>query len=110
VIAIATAVAVLVAAGALPGQRPPAPFVTPLPLEEMAGRQAVVETGLGAFVIERLPEQAPNHVGYFMKLAEKGAYEGTIFHRVIPGSTQSSPSRGDAGVAVSPACDAPGCC
>ena len=58
-------------------------FQTPLPAGEMAGRQAVVETTVGTFVIDLLPDRAPNHVGYFMKLAREGAYEGTTFHRVI---------------------------
>ena len=39
--------------------------------------------GRGTFVIQLLPEAAPNHVGHFMKLARDGAYSGTIFHRVI---------------------------
>ena len=47
----------------------------------MKGKQAVVETALGTFVIELLPEAAPNHVGYFIKLAREGAYDGTTFHR-----------------------------
>jgi peptidyl-prolyl cis-trans isomerase B (cyclophilin B) len=58
-------------------------FRTPLAAADMAGRQAVVETSLGTFVIQLMPELAPNHVGYFMKLANEGAYAGTIFHRVI---------------------------
>ncbi len=49
----------------------------------MASKQAVVETTMGNFVIEFLPEVAPNHVGYFLKLASEGAYDGTSFHRVI---------------------------
>ncbi len=58
-------------------------FTTPLSVEEMATKQAVVETTMGNFVIEFLPEVAPNHVGYFLKLASEGAYDGTSFHRVI---------------------------
>ena len=58
-------------------------FTTPLTTEEMASKQAVVETTMGNFVIEFLPEVAPNHVGYFLKLASEGAYDGTSFHRVI---------------------------
>jgi cyclophilin family peptidyl-prolyl cis-trans isomerase len=58
-------------------------FATPLTLAEMTGKQAVVETTRGTFVIELLPGKAPNHVGYFMKLAREGAYAGTTFHRVI---------------------------
>lgn len=58
-------------------------FTTPLSLEEMRDKQAVVETSRGTFVIDLLPEAAPNHVGYFMKLAQEGAYDGTTFHRVV---------------------------
>lgn len=59
------------------------PFETPLTLAEMEGKQAVIETTLGEIVLDLLPEKAPNHVGYFMKLASEGAYDGTLFHRVI---------------------------
>ena len=50
---------------------------------DMAGKQAVVETSLGTFVIQLMPKVAANHVAYFMKLANEGAYAGTVFHRVI---------------------------
>lgn len=59
------------------------PFETPLTVAEMSGKQAVVNTTAGAFVIELRPDLAPNHAGYFIKLAREGAYDGTIFHRVI---------------------------
>src|SRR5204863_208206 len=49
----------------------------------MAHKQAVVQTSAGTFVIDLDPEAAPNHVGYFMKLANDGTYAGTIFHRLI---------------------------
>lgn len=58
-------------------------FTTPLSVEEMAGKEALVETTMGDFVIGFFPEAAPNHVGYFLKLAADGAYDGTTFHRVI---------------------------
>ncbi len=58
-------------------------FTAPLSLEEMKGKQAVVETTLGEVIFDLLPEKAPNHVGYFMKLASEGAYDGTAFHRVV---------------------------
>lgn len=74
-------------AGQRTARRPPrpaaAPYTTPLSLDEMQGKQAVVTTTAGAFVIGLRPDLAPNHVGYFMKLARQGAYTGTIFHRVI---------------------------
>lgn len=62
---------------------PVAPFKTPLSPAQMANKQAVVETSAGTFVIALLPEAAPNHVGYVMKLAAEGAYDGTTFHRAI---------------------------
>jgi peptidyl-prolyl cis-trans isomerase B (cyclophilin B) len=61
----------------------PVPFTTALTLEQMAHKQAVVETTRGTFVIALLADVAPNHVGYFMKLAQDGAYIGTTFHRAV---------------------------
>ncbi len=58
-------------------------FATPLTAAEMANKQAVVETSKGTFVFELLPVAAPNHVGFFIKNAQEGAFEGTTFHRVI---------------------------
>jgi peptidyl-prolyl cis-trans isomerase B (cyclophilin B) len=58
-------------------------FTTPLTAAEMANKQAVVQTSAGTIVIALLPETAPNHVGYFMKLAQDGAYNGTTFHRAV---------------------------
>jgi peptidyl-prolyl cis-trans isomerase B (cyclophilin B) len=61
----------------------PAPFISTLSVAEMTGKQAVVNTTAGAFVIDLRPDLAPNHVGYFIKLAREGAYDGTVFHRVL---------------------------
>jgi peptidyl-prolyl cis-trans isomerase B (cyclophilin B) len=66
-----------------PPPRPAPLFKTPLTLAEMTGKQAVIETTLGRIVIDLLPAQAPNHVGYFIKLAREGAYDGTTFHRLV---------------------------
>ncbi len=63
----------------------PALFTTPLPAAEMKGKQAVIETTAGTIVVELLPDAAPNHVGYFIKLAREGAYDGTTFHRMVRG-------------------------
>ena len=38
----------------------------------------------GRIVIEFYPQDAPNHVDNFIKLANKGFYDGLKFHRVIP--------------------------
>ena len=62
---------------------PPALFTTPLTLDQMRGKQAVIETTAGRIVLDLLPDQAPNHVGYFIKLAGDGAYNGTTFHRLV---------------------------
>lgn len=47
--------------------------------------RAVIKTKLGDIEIKFLPDVAPKHVENFMKLARSGFYNGTIFHRVIPG-------------------------
>jgi len=39
----------------------------------------------GAIVIDLLPEIAPEHVARVIALAESGAYNDVVFHRVIPG-------------------------
>ena len=62
---------------------PGAPYKTALALQQMSGKQAVVATTAGSFVIDLRPDLAPNHVGYFMKLASEGAYANTLFHRVV---------------------------
>lgn len=41
--------------------------------------------GYGRIRIELLPERAPATAANFASLAEKGFYDGTTFHRVIPG-------------------------
>src|SRR5262245_54726963 len=63
--------------------KPAPPFKNALTAAEMANKQAVVTTTKGTFVIDLRPDLAPNHVGYFMKLARAGSYDGTAFHRVI---------------------------
>jgi len=42
-------------------------------------------TNKGTIKIELYPEVAPNTVNNFISLIKKGFYDGTIFHRVIPG-------------------------
>lgn len=69
-----------------PAQKTPAAtsfFTTPLTVDQMRGKQAVVTTSAGELVIDLLPDAAPNHVGYFITLAQDGGYDGTTFHRLI---------------------------
>ncbi|MBT3921142.1 MAG: peptidylprolyl isomerase, partial [Nitrospina sp.] len=50
-----------------------------------AGENAVIETTLGNIELEFFDNKAPGHVKNFKDLAKKGFYDGTTFHRVIPG-------------------------
>src|SRR5258705_2366150 len=71
--------------------RPQAPadayFVSTLTAAEIQNKQAVLETSMGTIVLDLLPDAAPNHVAHFITRAREGAYDGTIFHRVIPNGT-----------------------
>jgi peptidyl-prolyl cis-trans isomerase B (cyclophilin B) len=40
---------------------------------------------LGEIVLRFFPDVAPGHVNNFVKLSKEGFYNGTTFHRVIPG-------------------------
>ena len=62
----------------------PEPFVS-ASAEEMAKQRVVLETSLGNITVELFPDRAPNHVRQFLRLAASGVYEGTTFHRVVPG-------------------------
>jgi len=58
---------------------------TPEEIKKMSETSAVIETKFGNIEIRFFPEVAPNHVRNFIELAKKGFYDGTTFHRVIPG-------------------------
>jgi Peptidyl-prolyl cis-trans isomerase (rotamase) - cyclophilin family len=51
----------------------------------MANRTAVIQTNKGTIRFELLEHEAPKTTENFIKLAEKGYYDGVIFHRVIEG-------------------------
>tara|TARA_B100001765_G_scaffold181798_1_gene125473 strand:- start:1294 stop:1893 length:600 start_codon:yes stop_codon:yes gene_type:complete len=46
---------------------------------------AVISTKFGDMVVEFYPDVAPMHVESFTVLANEGYFDGTTFHRVIPG-------------------------
>ncbi|TDJ50313.1 MAG: peptidylprolyl isomerase [Nitrospina sp.] len=46
---------------------------------------AVIETVHGTIKLEFFDDLAPGHVKNFKDLAGKGYYDGTTFHRVVPG-------------------------
>jgi cyclophilin family peptidyl-prolyl cis-trans isomerase len=52
---------------------------------KMANRQAVIQTNLGTIRFELLEADAPKTTENFITLAQKGYYDGVIFHRVIKG-------------------------
>ncbi|MDC0036389.1 peptidylprolyl isomerase [Nitrosopumilus sp.] len=45
----------------------------------------VFETEYGFIVIEFFMDDAPEHVKNFLLLSQDGFYDGTLFHRIIPG-------------------------
>ncbi|CAI2719114.1 peptidylprolyl isomerase [Nitrospina watsonii] len=51
----------------------------------MGNITAVLETVHGTIELEFFEDKAPGHVKNFKDLAEKAFYDGTTFHRVIPG-------------------------
>ena len=62
-------------------------FLSTLLLTAVVSAQeiAVIETKFGKIGVEFFEDKAPGHVKNFKDLAKKGFYDGTIFHRVIPG-------------------------
>lgn len=57
---------------------PPNPFEKELPT-------VIIHTSQGNIKVELYDDQAPVTVANFLEYARKGHYDGTIFHRVIPG-------------------------
>jgi cyclophilin family peptidyl-prolyl cis-trans isomerase len=68
---------------------PPATTTKPAeenrPMSQYQNKVAELHTSSGEIDIRFFPDVAPNHVKNFIDLAEKGFYNGTKFHRVIPG-------------------------
>ena len=62
-------------------------FLSTLLLTAVVSAQeiAVIETKFCKIEMEFFEDKAPGHVKNFKDLAKKGFYDGTIFHRVIPG-------------------------
>ncbi|MCA9462192.1 MAG: peptidylprolyl isomerase [Nitrospira sp.] len=52
---------------------------------ESKAPRAILKTKFGEMEIVLFPDLAPKHVESFVKLAKSGFFNGTIFHRVIPG-------------------------
>lgn len=52
---------------------------------ESTDRYVTFKTDLGKVIIRLYPERAPKTVDNFLQYVDSGFYEGTIFHRVVPG-------------------------
>lgn len=67
-----------------PDPREPRPAEAPTaPLD--GDVRAVVVTNCGRFTIALDPDSAPNATASFAALAEAGWFDGTTFHRIVPG-------------------------
>jgi peptidyl-prolyl cis-trans isomerase B (cyclophilin B) len=53
--------------------------------ENWNGVTAEIDTTAGPMTVSFFADKAPGHVKNFCELAEKGFYNGTVFHRVIKG-------------------------
>ena len=58
---------------------------TPEEFKRMMETTAEIRTKFGSIQLNFFPDVAPNHVNNFIELAKKGFYNGTTFHRIIPG-------------------------
>ena len=54
-------------------------------MAESENPQVQLETTMGTIVLELYPDKAPETVENFLGYVREGFYDGTIFHRVIPG-------------------------
>jgi peptidyl-prolyl cis-trans isomerase A (cyclophilin A) len=65
----------------------PHPFTIPAPSMTLHGPPAMIrfETTLGSFTVELFEKEAPISAKNFLDYAEAGHFDGTVFHRVIPG-------------------------
>ena len=52
---------------------------------DYANTLATLQTDMGDITLKFLYDKAPHHVQNFVDLAASGFYDGTMFHRVIPG-------------------------
>lgn len=74
---------------ALPGRDYPIDFLRARP-------RVLLETTKGRITLELDPDAAPNHVFNLLHFVRKGAYDGRLFHRVVPNFVvQGGDMRGD---------------
>jgi len=56
-----------------------------LPLDAAKTYDVVVKTNCGSFTIELDQKQSPNATASFVALAQAKYFDGTVFHRIVPG-------------------------
>jgi peptidyl-prolyl cis-trans isomerase B (cyclophilin B) len=66
-------------------QTPKTTTITKEEIKKMSETKAIIETKFGNITLKFFADVAPGHVKNFIDLAKKGLYDGTTFHRVIPG-------------------------
>jgi len=70
----------------VPAASPPPPKLPPIDLGEASGRPTlVVSTTQGTFHVELAPDVAPWNVATLVTLARRHFFDGTFWHRVVPG-------------------------
>ncbi len=84
VLALACAAAALGTAAGLAQAPKKGKKMTPAP-RDYANTIATLQTDMGDIAIKFFYDKAPKHVENFIDLSAKGFYDGTMFHRVIPG-------------------------
>jgi len=87
IFAIVIGLGLSMAAYAQYGGLPPlkAITVTKEEIAKFARTRAIIETQFGSITLKFFPDVAPGHVKNFIELAQKGFYDGTTFHRIVPG-------------------------
>lgn len=60
-------------------------LVSAIDSEAADNPRVIFETNMGTMILELYPEKAPVTVKNFLNYVDSGFYNGTIFHRVIPG-------------------------
>ncbi|MBD0329432.1 MAG: peptidylprolyl isomerase [Thermoleophilia bacterium] len=70
------------APGVKDADAPPKPTA---PLDPGQTHRLVFDTTCGEFTVELDPEQAPQATASLVSLARSGYFDGTLFHRVVPG-------------------------
>jgi peptidyl-prolyl cis-trans isomerase B (cyclophilin B) len=68
-----------------PPEEPTVEQEAPMSIEQLQNTIVDLNTTKGTISIRFFPDAAPEHVRNFVTLARDGFYDGTKFHRVIPG-------------------------